>query len=156
MKTRFFLLLSFWFCCVPTLAAIDSAPEFTKVEQQELYQRLSKEIRCPTCQNQDVSDSNAPLARQLRERIAEFVRDGKNYEEITAELTARYGDFITYNPPLRPATFILWFGPFIFMVFSLLFLIYYQNKRKKRSDPLSQEERLRLERILQHYDEHDS
>jgi cytochrome c-type biogenesis protein CcmH len=74
--------------------------------------RLESELRCLVCQNQTLADSNADLADDLRREVRALALQGKSDDEIKAYLVARYGDFVLYNPPLKPITWLLWIGPF--------------------------------------------
>jgi cytochrome c-type biogenesis protein CcmH len=77
---------------------------------------LSEELRCLVCQNQTLADSTAPLAEDLRREVRELAQQGKSDAEIKDYLVARYGDFVLYKPPVKPTTWLLWFGPFAFLV----------------------------------------
>jgi cytochrome c-type biogenesis protein CcmH len=76
---------------------------------------LETELRCLVCQNQTLADSNADLADDLRREVRELAVAGKSDDEIRAYLVARYGDFVLYNPPVKPTTWLLWFGPFVLL-----------------------------------------
>jgi cytochrome c-type biogenesis protein CcmH len=73
---------------------------------------LETELRCLVCQNQTLAESNAPLAEDLRREVRELAVSGKSDDEIRGYLVARYGDFVLYKPPVKPTTWLLWFGPF--------------------------------------------
>jgi cytochrome c-type biogenesis protein CcmH len=77
---------------------------------------LEEELRCLVCQNQTLADSTAPLAEDLRREVRELALQGKNDTEIKQYLVARYGDFVLYRPPVKPTTFLLWFGPFALLL----------------------------------------
>jgi cytochrome c-type biogenesis protein CcmH len=77
---------------------------------------LEEELRCLVCQNQTLADSNAPLAEDLRREVRELAVQGKTDDEIKQYLVARYGDFVLYKPPVKPTTWLLWFGPFAFLL----------------------------------------
>ena len=111
---------------------------------------LSQELRCLVCQNETLADSRADLANDLRNQIREQMKAGKTDKEIVAFLTDRYGDFILYRPPVRPVTYLLWFGPFILMIGGLVFLfLHLKARRELISDvPLSEDERRRAEELL--------
>ena len=111
---------------------------------------LSQELRCLVCQNETLADSRADLANDLRNQIREQMKAGKTDKEIVAFLTDRYGDFILYRPPVRPITYLLWFGPFILMIGGLVFLFRHLKARRELiSDvPLSEDERRRAEELL--------
>lgn len=77
--------------------------------------RLATELRCPVCQNQTLADSNADLARDLKDEIHQQVAQGRSDEEIRRFMVQRYGDFVLYEPPLRAGTVLLWAGPFLLL-----------------------------------------
>lgn len=87
--------------------------------------RIASELRCLVCQNQTIADSNSGLAEDLRNQVMEQLRNGKSDQQITDYMTARYGDFVLYRPPLKATTAILWFGPGLLLIGSLgaLFLV---------------------------------
>ncbi|MGC1818623.1 MAG: cytochrome c-type biogenesis protein, partial [Casimicrobiaceae bacterium] len=74
--------------------------------------KLESELRCLVCQNQTLADSNADLAADLRKEVRELAVSGKTDAQIKQYLVARYGDFVLYRPPVKPETWLLWFGPF--------------------------------------------
>jgi cytochrome c-type biogenesis protein CcmH len=78
---------------------------------QARVQRIAAELRCLVCQNQSLADSNAPLAEDLRRQVREMLARGASDREVVDYMTARYGDFVRYRPPLKPSTGLLWFGP---------------------------------------------
>jgi cytochrome c-type biogenesis protein CcmH len=90
--------------------AIDPLP-FKDHAEELRFQALTKQLRCLVCQNESLADSNAPLAADLRRDVFEQMQAGKSDDEIKAWLTARYSDFVLYDPPLHAATLLLWFGP---------------------------------------------
>ena len=99
-------------CIAPLFAVAHSAPqEFSDPDNAERYRKLIAELRCLVCQNQNLADSNAELARDMREVVARMIREGKSDRAVTDFMTARYGDFVLYRPPLRPSTWALWGGP---------------------------------------------
>jgi cytochrome c-type biogenesis protein CcmH len=83
--------------------------------------KLETELRCLVCQNQTLADSEAGLAQDLRNQIESLALEGKSDEDIKVWLQARYGDFVLYRPPVKPLTWVLWFGPFILLIGALLF-----------------------------------
>lgn len=93
-----------------SLYPLDSA----KKEAQFNY--LLKDLRCLVCQNQDLVDSQAPLAKDLRLQVYLMVKEGESDEEIIHYLTQRYGDFILFKPPLKAITWFLWFGPLLLLI----------------------------------------
>lgn len=98
-----------WLCCLSMLAT--AAP--TEAELDARVHALSNELRCLVCQNQTLADSNADLAVDLRRQIREQLRGGASEQAVKDYLVQRYGDFVLYKPPLRPLTWLLWFGPLL-------------------------------------------
>ncbi len=95
--------------------AVDSEPPFKDAALEQRYQTLIHEVRCLQCLNQTIADSEAPLAGELRRTIHEKIAAGQSDKEITAYLISRYGDFVMYKPPFKPATYILWGSPLILL-----------------------------------------
>ncbi len=91
--------------------AIDTGPAFEDPAMQARYQRLISEVRCLTCQNQTIKDSNSLLAADLRREIREQMEAGRSDDEIYAFLTARYGEFALYKTPFNARTWIIWLAP---------------------------------------------
>ena len=111
---------------------------------------LSKELRCLQCQNQTLADSPAGLAADLRREIRIQMKAGKSDQEIIAFLTQRYGQFILYRPRVSPLTYLLWFGPFVFLLGGLVVLFRYIKQRRDQitEQPLTAEDRRRAEEML--------
>ncbi|MCK6262692.1 cytochrome c-type biogenesis protein CcmH [Vibrio sp. ZSDE26] len=119
-------------------AAID-VYEFETLEQELQFKELGHTLRCPKCQNNTIGDSNAELAQDLRQKVYEMTKEGKSKSEIVDYMIARYGNFVTYKPPLTLATSVLWLGPFlvIFIGFGLIIL---RSKKSKVVDSSSDEQ----------------
>jgi cytochrome c-type biogenesis protein CcmH len=113
-------------------AAID-VYEFETLEQELQFKDLSHELRCPKCQNNTIGDSNAELAQDLRQKVYEMTKDGKSKSEIVDYMIARYGNFVTYKPPLTLATSILWAGPFLVIVIGFGLIILRSRRVKAAS-----------------------
>jgi cytochrome c-type biogenesis protein CcmH len=112
--------------------------------------KLSQELRCLVCQNETLADSRADLAEDLRREIREQIKAGKSDQEIIAFLTQRYGEFILYRPPVKPKTYLLWFGPFVLLLLGLVILFSYVRRRRDliSEQPLSNADRRRAEELL--------
>ncbi|MDG2293319.1 MAG: cytochrome c-type biogenesis protein CcmH, partial [Methylophilaceae bacterium] len=109
MKLRYVLLT-----LVVTFSSLSVATDKPSTAATEVrLKRLSTELRCLVCQNSTLADSDAELAQDLRNEIRTLIDDGKTDEEVVAFLVARYGDFVTFRPPVNANTALLWFGPFI-------------------------------------------
>lgn len=106
-------------------------------ETEARLKNLSTELRCLVCQNSTLADSDADLAQDLRNEIRLLIDEGKTDEEVVDFLVARYGDFVTFRPPVNASTALLWFGPFIMLIIGAIVLIV---SLKKRSATLEAEE----------------
>ena len=93
--------------------------------------KIAAELRCLVCQNQTIADSHADLAIDLRNQVREMVQRGQSEKEITAYMTARYGDFVLYRPPVKSTTLLLWAGPML-MVFGGLLTLFLVLRRRNR------------------------
>jgi cytochrome c-type biogenesis protein CcmH len=102
------LLVGLWATCA---SAIDTEAAFPDPALQARYEHLTGELRCLVCQNQSIADSNASLAGDLRREVKEMIARGQSDADIKAFLTARYGDFVLYDPPLTARTVLLWAAP---------------------------------------------
>ncbi|MGH8493446.1 MAG: cytochrome c-type biogenesis protein [Moraxellaceae bacterium] len=141
------LLLLLIFVVFSAHASIEVFP-FESPEQEQRFRHLIDELRCPKCQNQNLSGSDAEVARDLKRRAWELMQQGKTDDEIRAYLVDRYGDFITYRPPLRANTFLLWFGPLL-LFFSVAAVLVWRVRRKPvNTAPLSDDERKKLAALL--------
>lgn len=130
------------------MAAID-VYEFESPEQEQRYRHLIEELRCPKCQNQNLAGSDAGVATDLKNRTYELMQQGKSDAEIRDYLIERYGDFITYKPPVRGSTLVLWAGPFV-LLFVVAIVIIWRIRRQPSGHPaiMSAEEQARLARLL--------
>lgn len=104
---------------------------FAKPEQSQQFQTLLSELRCLVCQNQDLKDSQASLAEDLRKEVYAQVQSGASTPEIKAYLTQRYGNFILFKPPFIPQTYILWIGPIILLVLGSGGFLYWVFRRQR-------------------------
>ncbi len=119
---------------------------------------LSQEIRCLVCQNQSIDDSNAALARDLRIIVRERLIAGDSDQSVLDYLTARYGDFVLLNPPMRPRTIALWYGPALILGLGAAAVVTLTLRRRRQRMaaqpvPLSAAERARLEDLLEARDD---
>ena len=113
MKRVLLQLLLALLVALPGLAAaqaIDPLP-FKDHAQEVRFQNLTRQLRCLVCQNENLADSNADLARDLRHEVFGLMQQGKSDEQIKQYLVDRYSDFVLYDPPVKPSTWLLWFGP---------------------------------------------
>jgi len=96
---------------------------FENPQRERLYLDLIAELRCVKCQNQNLAESNAELASDMREKTYQMVVEGKSREDVVSYMTARYGDFVLYKPPFKAKTLLLWIGPPLLLLFSLFFVL---------------------------------
>ncbi|KAB0286497.1 cytochrome c-type biogenesis protein CcmH [Vibrio fortis] len=116
-----------------TATAAIEIHEFDNLQQEQQFKNLSNTLRCPKCQNNTIGDSNAELAVDLRQKVYEMTKEGKSEQEIIDYMIARYGNFVTYNPPLTLATSILWVGPFAVVVFGFALIVLRSRKSKAKA-----------------------
>ena len=147
-------------------AAID-VYDFDSVQQEAQYRGLIEELRCPKCQNQNLAGSDAPIAQDLKQKTYDMVKDRRSDAEIRDYMQERYGDFITYKPPVRPSTWILWFFPPLLLI-TLIAGWFWQSNRRQRTASgqsgmivesaaaLSAAEQAELDRLLSRADTNDS
>ena len=124
--------------------------EILKNPQLEMRARmLSKNIRCLVCQNQSIDDSNASLAKDLRRIVREQLVNGASDNEIFDFLVKRYGDFVLLKPPIKPTTYILWYGPLFLFIVGIFASILFLSRRKKilPEPPLTNEEMEKLSKL---------
>lgn len=93
-----------------------STPRFDNPQQQEKALSIASQLRCPQCQNQNLLESNAPVAVSMRHQVYSMVTEGKSEHEITTWMTDRYGDFVRYNPPFNEQTLLLWALPCLLLL----------------------------------------
>ena len=102
---------------------------FDSPENERRYNALIKELRCLVCQNQNLADSNADLATDLREKVYEMIQAGSSDSDIVEYMVARYGDFVLYRPPVNTATILLWVGPFLILCIALIGVVVFIRRR---------------------------
>ena len=118
-------------CSFPAIAADPLV--FANQEQESRFQALTEELRCLVCQNQNLADSDAPLAQDLRKEIHSMLLAGKSDDEIRSFLVERYGDFVLYRPPLKGNTLLLWLTPVLLLMGGGLVVAW--NVRRHRMSP---------------------
>lgn len=122
------LLFILFFILTPCFAAQDYY-QFDSQEKEQNFNKLTSELRCLVCQNQNLAESNAALATDLRNQIYQKVQQGESNQQIVDYLVQRYSHFILYQPPLNSSTLALWFGPFLFLISGIGYLIFYVRRK---------------------------
>ncbi len=132
-----------------SFAAIE-VHEFKSEIDRQRYQSFIDEMRCPKCQNQNLSGSNSPIAMDLRKQLYVMIEQGKSDEEIVTYMLDRYGDFILYKPRVTAKTIFLWGAPVFFLLIGLLVLITLLRHKRRLSvqTALSSDEQAELNRLL--------
>ena len=122
---------------------------FDTPQQEQTYKKLINELRCLVCQNQNLADSNAELAQDLRKKVVEMIEAGKSEEQIVEYMVVRYGDFVLYRPPVNQRTWLLWFGPFLILLIGLIVLVMFVRHQQKKKEPvLSDEQQAQAKKLL--------
>lgn len=133
--------------------AVEPSERLDDPKLEQRARELSAHIRCLVCQNQSIDESNAGLAKDLRVLIRERIQAGESNPEIKDYLVDRYGDFVLLKPPMKPETYVLWYGPAALVAFGALGVgIFFWRRRKAGGGPgqkLSAEEERRLKEILE-------
>ncbi len=147
LATIFFLLVlpivSLPFTSLDQAIAADEMLVFSTPDKKQLYQKLARELRCLKCQNQNLADSPAGIAEDLKREIFLMVEEGKSSAHITDFMVSRYGDFILYKPAIKPLTLVLWLAPFVLMAAGLTAIVRLSgtggrsNKGQMETDSLS-------------------
>lgn len=160
------LSLTRWFVAIllavgvsgSAMAAVDTYA-FQNEADRIRYRALVEELRCPKCQNQNIADSDAPIAMDLRREIHRMLAEGQSDEQIVNYLVDRYGDFVRYKPPVNGRTWLLWYGPWLLLGLGgvVLGAMVWRQRRPAAATPssekavvstLSSEESARLSTLL--------
>lgn len=113
---KLFILVTLLFFTLTVHAQVVDTWTFANPQQQEKALSVASRLRCPQCQNQNLLESNAPVAVSMRHQVYTMVAEGKSEAEITVWMTERYGDFVRYNPPLNGQTLLLWALPCLLLL----------------------------------------
>lgn len=134
------------FAAVLLPAAAIEVVEGLDEAQEARYRALAEELRCLVCQNQSLADSNAGLAGDMRGVVRQMIKDGEDNAAIVEFMTERYGDFVLYRPPVKPATVVLWIFPFVVLFGGVLAGI--AIMRRRAPPPLSDGDRRQARELL--------
>ena len=155
IKTQIFSVIFGFSVSMSAFATIE-VYQFDNPEDEVRYQALIEELRCPKCQNQNLAGSDAPIAKDLKQKTYDMIKDGRSDTEIRNYMFERYGDFISYKPPMRPSTWILWVFPPILLILLLVGWLYKVKKGCGKmiatdGQTLSESEQTRLNKLLNQY-----
>ena len=135
MKKIWLFLTALLFSSV-AFSAID-ALNFSSPQQESDYHQLTQSLRCPQCQNNNIADSNATIAVDMRGKVFELLQEGKSKNDVVDYMVERYGNFVTYDPPITASTLVLWIAPLLLVLLGVVFLL--RRKPKTQSAVKSQE-----------------
>lgn len=149
MKKTWLFLTALLFSSV-AFSAID-ALNFSSPQQESDYHQLTQSLRCPQCQNNNIADSNATIAVDMRGKVFELLQEGKSKNDVVDYMVARYGNFVTYDPPMTASTLVLWIAPLLLVLLGVVFLLRRKPKAQssvKSQDVLTDEDNTRLAELL--------
>ncbi|MEN0614830.1 cytochrome c-type biogenesis protein [Klebsiella indica] len=129
------------------LAVIDTW-QFKDEAQEQAFREITSQLRCPKCQNNSIADSNAMIAADMRLKVYQLMQQGQSKKQIIDYMVARYGSFVSYEPPVTPGTLLLWLLPGIFVIAGCGMVVVRARRRATGGETLSTEERERLTALL--------
>ncbi|MCO4837250.1 MAG: cytochrome c-type biogenesis protein CcmH [Oceanospirillaceae bacterium] len=145
-------LVSVCFCITTAMCALAQADitsyEFAEPEMAQRFVGLTTVLRCPKCQNQNLSDSDSIIAKDLRTQIQTLINSGNTDQQITDFMVQRYGDFILYDPPFNKSTLVLWLTPVGMIFIGLFALWFFSRKSQSQSAMLTTDEQQKLHQLL--------
>lgn len=147
MRRHLMLLLAALLFSASAMAAIDTW-QFSSVQQEQQYRELIGQLRCPKCQNNSIADSNAIIAADMRAKVYQLMQQGQSKQQIIDYMVARYGNFVTYEPPLNGVTIFLWLGPLLFVLIGGAVVILRPSRRAAQRVAISEDEQQRLATLL--------
>lgn len=131
---RFLAITLALLCAQPSWSAAIEQREFADAAQRELYYEMIKELRCLVCQNQNLAESDADLAKDLRNKTYDLINQGEDRQSIVDYMVTRYGDFVLYRPPFKLSTAVLWLGPLFLLAIGSVIL---WRVARRRNDKLT-------------------
>lgn len=139
--------------CLSQCAVAVEVRRFDDPVKAQDYEDLVRDLRCLVCQNQSLADSDADLAKDLRDEVYRIIQSGQNKEQASQFLVERYGDFVLYRPPVKRITLVLWFGPLVMVAMAIWTI--YRLGRKRRAENgkhrMNEEELARLQRLREQF-----
>lgn len=155
MLNRVLFIAVLIFTALMVTSAANASPvetfEFRDEVTKVRFQALSKELRCPKCQNQNLADSNSPIAADLRRELYDLLQQGKADSEIVNFMVSRYGEFVLYRPRVSSITYVLWFGPALLILIGVIVVIVILRKKPaaKENLALSTQQQDKLQQLLE-------
>ncbi|CCQ09694.1 Cytochrome c heme lyase subunit CcmL [Pseudoalteromonas luteoviolacea B = ATCC 29581] len=151
-RLRFVLGLCAGLFIATTNASVEDKYQFESKERAQTFAELTKELRCPKCQNQNIADSDAVVAKDLRDRVLTLVHEGKSKQEVIDFMIDRYGYFVHYQPPVTPLTVLLWILPGLIIVIGFGFIVVRQRKAAQAQEWTEADEK-QLNALLEKYEQ---
>lgn len=146
--TRILTLLAALLLSFSVFAAIDTY-QFKDEAQEQQFRELTAQLRCPKCQNNSIADSNAMIASDMRQKVYELQQQGQTQQQIIDYMVARYGNFVTYEPPITPGTIVLWLLPALFILGGIIVVVRRARRGQQAApQPLNDLEQQRLKQLL--------
>lgn len=136
LKIKIIIGLLALFSSFMLLATVD-VYQLDDKEQENRFHQLIFELRCPKCQNQNIADSNAEIAQDLRAKILQLLKADKSDAQIIDYMLERYGEFVLYKPRVKPQTYLLWYGPYLLLLLGLVVLVFIIRSHKESQDDRS-------------------
>ncbi|MCG9757955.1 MULTISPECIES: cytochrome c-type biogenesis protein [Pseudoalteromonas] len=130
--------------------ATEDKYNFATAEREQTFRELTHELRCPKCQNQNIADSDAVVAKDLRDKVIALVNEGQSKQEVIDYMIDRYGYFVHYQPPVTPATIVLWVLPVAIIILGFGFIVFRQKRAAKKQDWNAADEQKLAELINQY------
>ena len=147
INTLLSLMLVIFACLGNVAIATEDKFHLDSPEKSALFLELTKELRCPKCQNQNIADSDAMIAVDLRRKVYELLQKDYDRDQVIDYMKQRYGDFVYYQPPVNPMTIWLWLLPVLFIFVALAFVVI---TRKRQPTEMDNEQLARAQAILEH------
>ena len=135
------------------LFAAENQYQFNSAEEEQLFRQLTAELRCPKCQNQNIADSDAVVAKDLRDKVLQLVQEGNTKDEVIDYMIDRYGYFVHYKPPVTPLTLLLWILPLGFVVLGFVFILFKQKKQNTNRTTWTDADEKKLSKLIAKYKE---
>ena len=143
------VVMAAWFCVVLPAAAKVEVVGFADPAMEALYQQMIRELRCLVCQNQNLADSNADLAKDLRRKTRELVEDGKSRSEVVDYMVSRYGEFVLYRPRFTAATAFLWVSPLVLSLILIWWVLRWRRRATAAPTGYSEDDLKRARALLE-------
>jgi cytochrome c-type biogenesis protein CcmH len=143
--TLIFSIIFLWVCSANVLATEDKF-HFDNPKQRALFIELTHELRCPKCQNQNIADSDAMIAVDLRRKVYELLQKDYDRQQVIDFMKQRYGDFVYYQPPVNSMTIWLWLLPALFVVIALARIVI---TRKRQTSEIDDEQLAKAQALLE-------